>query len=88
MEQRERWEMIRADLMRARGALSPTAASQRIRWFQEFLDHNELELACDILELYAYEHGANREFWLCLMEAAKKMELSSNAQRYEVRAKS
>lgn len=72
--------------MRARAALPTAAAGDPIRWFQEYLEHNELELACDMLELYANEQGANREFWLCLMEAARKMELSSNAQRFAVQA--
>jgi hypothetical protein len=79
--------LITAELERACKALPDAIDRDPIRCFQEHRDHNELELACDRLELYANEHGANREFWLCLAEAAKKIELSENAERYEEQAR-
>ena len=73
--------------MRARSTLPEAAASTKaVRDCQEFLDHNELELACDMLEAYAQHHPVSQEFWLALRDAARKMELSSHVDRYELRA--
>ncbi len=81
------WKLIEADLVRARNTLPDSAVSDRdVQEYQEFLDHNELELACDMLEAYAEEHPVTREFWLALRDAATKMELSEHVQRYEGRA--
>lgn len=79
----ELWKKIDADLRRARGTLPPEAdADNSIREYQEFLDHNELELACDMLEAYAEEHPVSREFWLALRDASAKMQLNDRATRY------
>jgi hypothetical protein len=44
------WTLIRADLAKAQNILSANAASRRaLAEYQEFLDHDELELACDML---------------------------------------
>jgi hypothetical protein len=44
------WTLIRADLAKAQNTLSANAASHKaLAEYQEFLDHNELELACDML---------------------------------------
>jgi hypothetical protein len=51
------WAFIEADLARARSTLPGDALSHKaVRDYREFLDHNELELACDMLEAYAKEH--------------------------------
>lgn len=50
---------------------------------REFLKHNELELACDMLELYAENHVASEAFWIALRDAAAKMGSSDRARRYE-----
>ena len=81
------WKLIEADLLRARMTLPDSATSDRaIQGYQEFLDHNELELACDMLEAYAQEHPVTRDFWLALRVAATKTELAEHVQRYERRA--
>lgn len=50
----ELWTLIRADLARARNTLPDRAASHNaVVEYEEFLNHNELELACDMLEVYA-----------------------------------
>ena len=50
------------------------------RWSRiEFLSPNELEIACDMLELYAQRQTLGREFWIALRDAAAKMELSGHA---------
>jgi hypothetical protein len=83
----ELWRKIDADLRRARGTLPPAAESgSMIREYQDFLDHNELELACDMLEAYAEDHPVSREFWLALRDASVKMQLHDRAARYGSRA--
>ena len=78
------WAQIRADLERARSTLLKDAANDNaISQYEEFLSHNELELACDTLESYAETHTVNKEFWLALRDAAAKMELYDRARRYE-----
>jgi hypothetical protein len=89
MDIRELWAQIRADLDQARSTLLNDAANDKaISQYEEFLSHNELELACDMLESYAETHSVNKEFWLALRDAADKMELYGRAQRYERFAKS
>ena len=81
---RERWVLIEADLSHERNTLPDLAAShQSIRLYQEFIEHNELQLACDTLESYAKDHPVRREFWLALRDAATKMKLPDWADRYE-----
>jgi|SRR5580704_8845068 hypothetical protein len=78
------WGLIRADLARARDFLPNHAASQEaIVRYQEFLDHNELELACDMLEAYAEKQEVSREFWFSLRDAAARMNLFDRMRRYE-----
>jgi hypothetical protein len=88
-ELRNLWALINADLKRARNMLPDDAASDAtIRGYQEYIDQNELELACDMLEAYAMDHEASREFWFALRDAATKMDLSDRSSRYEKRASS
>jgi hypothetical protein len=84
MELRELWALIEADLSRARSTLPDIAANHNtIRQYQEFIEHNELQLACDMLETYAGDHPVSREFWQALRDAAIKMKLPDCAERYE-----
>ena len=78
------WAQIRADLEHARSTLLNEAANDKaISQYEEFLSHNELELACDMLESYAETHTVKKEFWLALRDAAAKMKLYDRARRYE-----
>lgn len=78
------WTVIRADLADARNTLPTEAAShEAIAEYQNFLDHNELELACDMLEAYAKDQKVTKEFWLALRDAATRMELHDRARRYQ-----
>jgi len=80
----ELWRSIEVDLARARQTLPEVAAHhEAVRAYEEFIDHNELELACDALERYAEDYLVSREFWLALRDAAVKMELLDRASRYE-----
>ena len=78
------WKSVEADLIRAAGTLPLAATShEAIREYKEFLNHNELELACDKLESYAEAHPVSNEFWFALRDAATKMQLPDRATRYE-----
>jgi hypothetical protein len=81
------WVLIRADLLRARNLLPHSSDTlPSLGQFCEFLEHNELELACDALEESAKDHAVSSEFWLALRDAASKMRLDENAARYQSRA--
>src|SRR5262245_6049835 len=83
MDLSEEWRQVSADLGRARSTLPNDAANHEvISQYEEFLSHNELELACDLLESYAETHKVSKEFWLALRDAATKMELYDRARRY------
>ena len=78
------WGLIRADLAKARDFLPNHAASHKvIAQYQELLVHNELELACDMLEAYAEDQEVSKEFWFSLRDAAARMNLSDRVRRYE-----
>ena len=80
----ELWKQIEADLRRAVQTLPPEAVDDpAVSEFEDFLGHNELELACDALECYAQEHPVSRGFWLALRDASLKMELHEHAARYD-----
>jgi len=81
------WASIKADLHRARNLLPDSSVDQQsLHRYCEFVEHNELELACDALEESASGRAVSREFWLALRDAATKMQLGENAARYERRA--
>jgi len=81
------WALIKADLVRARNLLPNSCDdSPSLLRYCEFLEHNELELACDALEDSAKDRTASRDFWLALRDAASKMHLEKNAARYQDRA--
>lgn len=89
MDLRDVWKLIKADLERAYSTLPAECVSdQAVIEYQDFLDHNELELACDMLEAYAEVHPVPREFWWALFDAAEKMKLSKKADRFRSHAES
>jgi hypothetical protein len=69
------WTLIKADLSRARSVLP--VPDPHLSQYYEFLEHNELELACDALEDAANGRAVGGEFWGALRDAAKKMQLTS-----------
>ena len=80
----EQWEAVKADLARARGALPETdEAKGFVSFYEDFIDHIELVLACDTLEDYALNHEMPRDFWLVMRDAAVKMRLQDYVNRYE-----
>ncbi len=84
MDIRAKWALVTADLTRARNILPRSAnTNELILQYQEFVDHNELELACDMLEDYAKDFPVNREFWFALRDAAANMQQIDRARRYQ-----
>jgi hypothetical protein len=82
------WALIKTDLERARNTLPMDATHHNaVKEYESFLSDNELELACDMLEMYAENEAASKEFWLALRDAATRMELPERASRYESYAK-
>ena len=59
---------------------------QSLAQYYEFLEQNELELACDALEESAKDRVVSTEFWMVLRDAAIIMQLQENAARFEKRA--
>jgi hypothetical protein len=83
MNQLALWAAIECDLTRAHQMLPDEAASdEAIERYQEFIQLNELELACDALKSYANEHPVPVDFWIALRDAAMKMNLPENAARF------
>ncbi len=79
----ESWARTTAHLMAACDIL-PTAVDKS--WVEDFLHHNELELALDDLEVMADDlEGLSVEFWKQLSAAAKSMGLGQHFERYEAR---
>lgn len=71
----ERGKKSNAGLWRAKGALPPAAdADNAIHGCHEYLDHNELERACDMLEAHAEEHPVSGESWVALRDASVNMQ--------------
>ena len=78
------WRTIEEDLGRARQLLPETAiGAAAAMQFQEFLDHNELGLACSALEDCGIDHSPRSKFWLALRDAAAKIGLSEQAEKYQ-----
>jgi hypothetical protein len=83
------WKSIEADLVRARGTLPLSAETDdAVRQYQEYVDNNEFELACDMLAFYGQDQPVSKEFWLALRDASLKMEQQNQASRYEEKSES
>jgi hypothetical protein len=94
------WEEIRRLLMEARAALPPGRGDQpasavpngllvgTLDEFDEFLEHNELELAWDALAEVAERCSAPKECWGKLARAADLMQLPDKRDMAQRRATS
>jgi hypothetical protein len=77
------WKLIKDDLERAYATLPSEAISApSLVEYREYLRHNELELACDMLETFAESNQVSSEFWLALSTAAEKMNLHDKSERF------
>jgi hypothetical protein len=91
------WRVTRQHLEAARGDLPLQLPlldeGWSIRRYEEWLSHNELELALDELEGIGHWIGCGAGFWTKLLAAAESMTLTDHAARCrrklaELRAKS
>ncbi|WP_170156899.1 hypothetical protein [Roseimicrobium gellanilyticum] len=83
------WKRISTHLEEARRHLpaQPLSGEEggRIESYTEFLDHNELELALDELEMLASANTVTESFWTSMHAAACEMGLSLRAERYKAK---
>lgn len=79
------WATTRAHLQAARELLVPPVAPCEDGWtidrYEEWLEHNELELAFEELEGIGLESLGSPEFWSCMARAALSMGLVERADR-------
>ena len=76
------WQITRHYLASARDVLGDTGHVGSIRDYQDYLDHNELEVAMDALGAAAKEHPARPEFWQIMAKAAGNMGLRERADEF------
>jgi hypothetical protein len=74
--QGQTWEMVKKLLREARDLLALEMSDQEP--FHDFLDHNELELAWEVLEEVAGRTNATVGCWRKLAQAARLMQLPAN----------
>ena len=84
-ELEKKWKITIALLSEARAVLCECqGVGKYIAEYDEYLDHNELELALDMLEEAALEATSKppEEIWVKLKEAAKSMGLENRCEFY------
>jgi hypothetical protein len=83
------WQITTQHLEHARALVPFSAAAQpdneAIRRYEDWLDHNELELALDELEAMGEQHVGSTAFWQELLAAARNMGLTEHIQRYQAK---
>lgn len=78
----KQWETTESLL---KAASSEIASPTYQRDCAHFIDHNELELALDVLEAAAAEQTVSSEFWWNLKKAAQVMGLTDRCKLFQVR---
>ncbi|MDO8257111.1 hypothetical protein [Shewanella algae] len=84
-ELEKKWKITIALLSEARAVLCECpGVGKYIAEYDEYLDHNELELALDMLEEAALEATSKppEEIWVKLKDAAKSMGLEERCEFY------
>ncbi|MDX1486921.1 MAG: hypothetical protein R3268_01875 [Acidiferrobacterales bacterium] len=80
------WSRTRANLEKAFAQLPsfPRDGEEggSVQRYREWLDHNELELALDELELLGEANDAGKLFWESMLRTATGMNLNAHAARY------
>ena len=71
------WATVRQQFATARSQLT-NPADEELGLYEDFLDHNELGLALDVLVDVARAQRAPRDVWVSLSTAAKTMDLEPN----------
>ncbi|HVS34468.1 MAG TPA: hypothetical protein VMS17_02735 [Gemmataceae bacterium] len=80
---RQLWQAVRRDFDQARALLPSVPAEDdgSVARLDEWLDHNELELALDELEALGEDNAAPPDFWHALASAAERMSLAEHKAR-------
>jgi hypothetical protein len=84
---RKLWRAVRSDFDRAR-AMLPTQTNETEGSpdrLDEWLDHNELELALDELESLGEDNASPPDYWRILASAAERMGLTEHMARLSQR---
>jgi hypothetical protein len=84
-ELEKKWKITITLLSEARAVLCQCqGVGKYIAEYDEYLDHNELEIALDMLEEAAVEAASKppKEVWLKLKEAAESMGLEDRCEFY------
>jgi hypothetical protein len=68
----KQWQITETLLDTAAAELSGASVLQTYR---DFIEHNELEMALDVLEDAGHENAVSREYWWNLKKAAEAMGL-------------
>jgi hypothetical protein len=79
------WQVTRRHLDTARRQLPDELPvleeGGSIRDYEDYLSHNELELAFDELECIGHQTRCGEPFWAALLTAAENMALAAHAER-------
>lgn len=83
------WAAVRRQFDVATGLLPKPARSGEdggtVEAYQDWLEHNELELALDELEALGDANRVSSSYWVALAEAARLMNLAVNESRLRSR---
>ncbi|RIK92224.1 MAG: hypothetical protein DCC71_24605 [Proteobacteria bacterium] len=78
----DQWTATHRFLEEARSFLPGCSDPDRLRWYGEFLEHNELESALEQLELAARGKSCSPCFWRALLSASESMGLDDHSCRF------
>jgi hypothetical protein len=76
------WERTRGHLSRAWAEL-PSGHSSDLDYYYEFLDHNELGLAMEVLAEVGVKRGCSGAVWLALSDAATEMKMQQESHKFK-----
>lgn len=91
MNLEESWNITRRHLQAARSLLPSNLEENTefgiLQKFDEWLDHNELELALDELEGLGELNDCTTAYWKELLDAAENMKLEKQGAKYKAKLK-
>ena len=73
---------VQSNLRSAQMLLPDSVKDHELRNFEEYLSHNELELAMDELDRFGQSHDCPGGFWRSLERAADTMKLQDKAREF------
>lgn len=79
------WMYVQSKLRLARTLLDDSSPKSELQSFEEYLDHNELELAMDELDWIGQQCDCPGGFWRNLERAANAMKLTERAKEFRQR---